>query len=265
MLMEDISWAEVLVLRYNMMIIDLTYPLGEGMLKYPSDPEFAAEAVSSQNEWVESGKDGFSGFKTNSGYMNLMMRNHHGTHIDAPAHKTPGGKTIDTFPLDRFVNRAVLIDISDVASRESKAVTVDDVSSRIDYNYLWDYKISALIFYTGFCDLIAKHDGNLDLAEKIQFERGFTYFSPDAAQYVLDTTTYINLVGIDSFSFDPSGSKSESHKIFLGKKILLLEALVNLDMLRKAAGGKPFYLVSLPLLIKGADAAPCRAYAEIMN
>ncbi|MFH1316707.1 MAG: cyclase family protein [Candidatus Woesearchaeota archaeon] len=241
------------------MIIDLTYPIHEGMFKYPSDPD--PEIYFKLSESVVNSKNYVHKFT--SGFVNLTIRNHHGTHVDAPAHKLPGGNTIDDYLLDRFVNKAIIIEIPDIASRELKSVLFEDVYTRVDFKALEENGVTALLFYTGYSDRIAENEGKLNGKEKTDFESDFTYLTPAAALYLSENAPFLNIVGIDSFSFDPKGSNSEAHKLFFIRDILLLETLVNLADLSKVVGNTPFELISVPLLFKGADAAPCRAYAII--
>ena len=96
-----------------------------------------------------------------------------------------------------------------------------------------------------------------------EIEKGFPYFSLEAAQHIANRLQHANLIGIDSYSFDRKGSNSEVHRAFLDKDILLLETLVNLAELKEHAGNKPFKLVSVPEKYLNLDAAQTRAYAVV--
>jgi kynurenine formamidase len=245
------------------LIIDLTLPFRIGMQKYSSDPEF--EIL----EMVEAGVNETTR-KVKSAYQIYLLKNHHGTHIDAPAHKIKGGKTIDQYLLEKFINQAVLIDLSDqgICHREQKGITVSDLEEKVDFDNWMSDKIRAVVFYTGFSDLMAEKSG-ITGEEKTSFERGFPYFTPAAAKYIASNAPFLSLVGIDSFAIDPSGSNSESHLEFLSRDILILETLVNLKELKQQLNKNSqrsenkFYLYSMPLLYSGSDAAQTRAYAII--
>ncbi len=238
------------------MTIDLTYPIHAGMFKYPKDPEVEVEADQAR---VDENK------KVLSGYASYRLRNHHGTHVDAPAHKIPNGNRIDAYTPEKFINNALIIDLSDLAARSGKGITFEDVDARIDLRRMHAEDITALLFYTGYCDLIEKYDGTLFGGKKQEFEKQFTYFTPEAAGYVASLAPFLNIAGIDSFSFDRSGSNSESHLAFLKNDILLLETIVNLKELVKVAKGSGFRLNCVPILYSHADAAQTRAYAEFQN
>ncbi|HRZ86027.1 MAG TPA: cyclase family protein [Candidatus Paceibacterota bacterium] len=246
-----------------MKIINLTHRLENGMYKYPSDPEPKINIVSARLElkqkeiYDENGTlASYEIKKYKSGYSELSIRNHHGTHLDAPAHKLPDGKKIGDYKTERFINRAVIINLtkSNILSRSDKEVRVNDIAQNIpntnDFN--------ALIIYTGFCDLMQ----NNNLYKK-ELEESFPYLKPIVAKYLSTNYEKLSLIGIDSFSVDKRGSNSESHRELFKKDILILETLVNLSELNKEAAGKPFQLVSVPVFPSDMDASPTAAYAII--
>ena len=224
------------------MIIDLSYPIHEGMFKYPSDPEIEIERKEASVEEIDEiiyDKRGYSSGasfieqKYKSGNMHLKMRNHHGTHIDAPSHKIAGGKNIDKYRIEKFINNCVMIDLSsgDLMKRKEREITIEDLNRA--YNPRQCDWAGALIFYTGFCDEMKEMEGKLKGEEKRNFEGRFPYFSEEAANYISEKGNYLNIVGIDSFAVDRSGSNSEIHRIFFSKDILPLETLVNLADLKR--------------------------------
>ncbi|MBR9706560.1 cyclase family protein [Candidatus Pacearchaeota archaeon] len=247
------------------MIIDLTYPTYEGMFKYPSDPDPEIEINPAKIEQDPKTNDK----KYKSGHTLLKIRNHHATHMDAPAHKIQGGKTIDQYDITKFVNKASLVTLaqtgpSNLLKRQKREIRVEDIKDSIDNND--NNEIKALLFYTGFCDEMRKHDGKLFKDSRHMFETKFPYFSMDAAEYIVKAFPNLNIVGIDSFALDPSGSNSEVHRTFFRNDTLALETLANLNELKLALKAKDkdtFTLHTAPILYKGADAAQVRAYAVI--
>ncbi|MCX6748150.1 MAG: cyclase family protein [Candidatus Pacearchaeota archaeon] len=258
-----------------MPMIDLSYGLEDGMFKYPSDPEaIIVQKLATSRELVPAvvnnairnsyGHDGAyqTFFKTryDSGFTRLDIRNHHGTHVDAPAHKIPGGKTIDQYPLEKFENLASLIVLKDTSllRRPTREIVLDDIKGMLHMHYF--ESLGALVFYTGFCDEMKRNNGVLKGQAKTEFEKSFPYFSNDAIKYVIDKCPKLNILGIDSFSVDRQGSNSEVHRILFEKDILPLETLVNLGDIDQEI--HTFQLVCHTLKIKGGDAAPTRAYVE---
>jgi len=256
-----------------MKIVELSYPLSSGMLKYPSDPEARIKINPSREEIKYVEILDASGFgsgaacgetKYKSGYGELGIRNHHGTHVDAPFHKLKDGKRITDYPDEKFINTARLVDLTltNLLQRERREITTLDIEACVDH---YDFRnleeftkgLSALVFYTGYCNELLKHNGGREI------EKRFPYFSEAAAKYIVGHAGNLNLIGIDSFSIDPSGSNSEAHRAFFAKEILVLETLYNLKELRDKRAYGPFKLISVPIKILGGDAAPTAAYAEL--
>lgn len=234
-------------------IIDLTYGISAQMSKYPSDPPPSIETAPATE------KDG----KICSAVTTLAIRPHHGTHIDAPSHKIPGGKTMDQYPIDHFVNRAALVNVTSPPSGYTQKITLPHLQSALPeqrIRKLADEGVTTLLFWTGYAHSI--ETGARD-------DPWFPYLAPEAAEFLAGLKEKhqlrLNLVGIDSFSVDPKESNSESHRILLAKDILILETLVNLYALNREAGTAPFTLHSAPVIFRGADAAQARAYAMVMR
>ncbi|MBD3252958.1 hypothetical protein GF386_04455 [Candidatus Pacearchaeota archaeon] len=251
------------------MIIDISYPFHEDMLKYPSDPSpeivrTAARVEDSEDHIIDE-----SGFgsgcsclqrRYRSGFSYMQIRNHHSTHIDAPSHKIPGGKTIDSYEIEKFINSFCLVDLTqtDLSHRKKREIRPRDLEGSLDLSP----ETGAVILYTGFCDEMQEHTGDSE-NEKLKFEKSFPYLTSEAAEYILSRIQCLNIIGIDSFSVDPSGSNSEVHRLLFARDVLPLETLFNLGKLRDSINGKTCRLLSVPISFKRGDAAPVRAYAEI--
>src|SRR5262249_29395699 len=84
-------------------VVDLSYPLDEQTLYWPSSPRgFKLEKLSYG--------------PTPAGYFyaayTFSAPEHGGTHIDAPIHFGEGRRTVDQIPLRQLVAPAVVIDVS---------------------------------------------------------------------------------------------------------------------------------------------------------
>ena len=87
-----------------MRVIDLTHTIREGMPVYPgTEPPVLAAANSYE-------KDGFK-------ETMLSMFSHTGTHVDPPAHLFAGRTTLDAFPPEQFIGRALVIDCRGLGAR----------------------------------------------------------------------------------------------------------------------------------------------------
>jgi len=160
------------------MIIDLCIPLGEETPIYPGDPEVKIRP------WAFIERDGY--------YMNsLKLGEHSGTHVDAPAHFVPGGKTIDEMPLEKFTGRAFVVDVRDGNGK----VKLEEIPDSGYYDRI-------VLFLTGGREL-----------------------SPEVALFLV--AEGVKAVGTDAMSIgDPT-----VHTILLSEEVPIFENLVNLEAL----------------------------------
>ena len=82
---------------------------------------------------------------------------------------------------------------------------------------------------------------------------GKAVFHESAASAIASLGCY--LVGTDGMTVEPEGSNGRTHRMFLMDNIALLE---NLDLTNVKKGD--YFLSAAPLKIKGAEAAPVRAF-----
>jgi kynurenine formamidase len=88
--------------------IDLSYPLEQGQLNFPSDPQIRVRV-----------HDTVAGIGYN--ITEISMSTHHGTHLDVPYHFYDDGKTVDRMPLDKFYGPASLVDLAPGTCLPAKA------------------------------------------------------------------------------------------------------------------------------------------------
>ena len=209
-------------------IIDLTYPLEEGMPTYMA-PWHPLVEIS------QMGRLGLEGRETRK----LVLGTHTGTHLDAPRHFLEHGLTIDRVPLGTLVGDVTIVDCAHVA--RDTAINASDlaklaITPRMIFRFNWFKNWNQLQYY-----------------------KDWPYFTKAAAQHLVDRG--VKLIGLDTPSPDDSrtGPKSAEdspiHKIFLGAGVILLEYLNNLDMIKDLEG---WTLIALPLKIRDGDGAPAR-------
>lgn len=199
------------------MFIDLSVLLNENTPVYPGDAP------------VKISK---SGSYDTHGYLdhNVSFNNHNGTHIDAPIHMIPNGKTLDRFGPEKFIGNGVLIDVrdgTDLIKVQNTKIEQGDI----------------VIFWTG-----------------MEFGKGEYYtnypaISEEIAKYLVQHNP--KMVGTDTCSFD-NKEGFPNHKILLGEEILLIENLTNLNALEN----KKFKIYALPLKLQ-LDGSPARVVAQI--
>ena len=162
----------------------------------------------------------------------LTLSSHIGTHVDAPSHLIPGGKTVDALDLTAMVGpaRVVLFD-------EPGAITAEFLE-RVD-------SLAAnerILFKTG----------NSLLWEKRGFTEEYVGLSVDAANWLI--TKGVRLVGIDYLSIDaPGDANLPVHRALLANDIVVVESL----NLRQIPEGH-YQLVCLPMKVGGSEGAPAR-------
>jgi kynurenine formamidase len=183
--------------------------------------------------------------------LGLNMSTHHGTHLDAPRHQVADGECLDKFPPNMFIKRAMKIDVApEVAGRYTKCkedilyrqvITAEDLAPYSE-RMVW---VGAVVIHTGYGRVLLK--GKVD--------EDFPYLDVSAAE-LLASYKNLKIIGIDSLTVDALGENRVHHILFANTGRLLLETLVCLDQLPLG-----FILCCLPLLVEGADGAPCRAIA----
>lgn len=210
-----------------MKFIDLSHPISNSTPVYPGMP-----APEIRNLFtIEQ-----HGFREK--FLGLVS--HTGTHLDAPAHIIPSGRTLEELPLSAFYGKAIVIDVSDRG-----ATAIDQaVLNIIPDNDKPDF----VLLHTGWS---AKW-GNAD------YLASFPYPSVGLAQKIVDLG--LKGVGMDVISIDAIDSKDlPAHHILLSNNILIIENMTNLQQLI----GQSFYLAAFPLKIANGDGCPVRAAALI--
>ncbi|HPS78619.1 MAG TPA: cyclase family protein, partial [Thermoanaerobaculaceae bacterium] len=81
-----------------MRVVDLSHPIHPAMPVYPGTPR---PSITPANTIADHG----------FAERLLTLSSHTGTHMDAPAHLLPEGRTLDTFPAGRFVGPGCVLDL----------------------------------------------------------------------------------------------------------------------------------------------------------
>ena len=201
-----------------MKIIDISMPVYKGMIVYPGDPK-----VDIKKEKTFQ-KDGVAVSK-------IAMGLHTGTHIDAPLHYLPDGKTIDQISLESLTGNALVCDLS----------YVEDCIGAKD--------LKKFLIEKG--DIVFLKTKNSSINRK-KFSKKYVYLDSEGADYLIEKE--IKAVGIDCLSIEKFNSSiAIVHKKLLRKEIPIIEGLV----LGHVASGR--YLTHCsPLRILGAEASPAR-------
>jgi len=162
----------------------------------------------------------------------VSMSLHTGTHIDAPRHLIGKSAGVETTSDDILCGQADIVD-----ARGHTKLTAD------------------LFINVTSPRVLIRTDAWLD---STVFPITFPLLTEDAAQLLADRGVF--LVGLDLPSVDAVDSKDlPIHHILMGAGITLCEGL---DYSSSNVGAGNANLMIVPFAIKGADAAPVRAWLE---
>ena len=164
----------------------------------------------------------------------ICMGAHSGTHIDAPAHFIPGGKTIDKIDPAILVGRALVVDVGDA----------EVISAEVLDGLAIPSSVERLLFRTS--------NSRFWRQGTTAFQENFVALDKGGAQWL--ASRMIRLVGVDYLSVAPFAEPDSIHTIMLARNIVVVEGL---DLSAIVAG--IYHFVCLPLKITGCEAAPARA------
>jgi len=216
----------------NKKIIDLTLPLEDGMMTYPttSHQKFESSIL---------GRIEIEGRETRK----FTMGSHCGTHVDAMRHFIKGGATIDEFPMDALIGDAKVINLG-----------VLDPGSVIEMEHLMPFfskKIKRLVLRADWCRFWGTR----------QYYNDWPYLTKEAIEFLINHG--IELLALDFPSPDSAyfgndcSLDSPNHKLLFENSIILVEYLTNL----KSLSSDNIYLMVSPLKLIGFDGAPARVTA----
>ncbi len=202
-------------------ILDITRELRPGMPVFPGDPPFRSTALLSTA----------AGHPCN--LCHLSFGSHIGTHADAPRHLFSRKAGIDRIPLEHFIGRARVLDLT--GCRQIRAADLRPLGIR-----------SGQI-------LLFKTVPSGPTEPRLPGKKTVSGLARDAAEYLVGRS--VRTVGIDVLNVEPADSPLlEVHRLLLAAGIVILEGLD----LRRVEPGR-YWLHAPPLKIRGGDGAPLRA------
>ena len=156
---------------------------------------------------------------------------HAGTHVDAPFHFVPEGRTIESLPLKLFIGPARVCSVETTSQ-----ITASDIAG---LNLNGEKRV---LFKTRNSTLLHKPD----------YDPTFVAFSVDGAKALVDLG--VQLVGLDYLSVARADEQVPVHRAFLDHGVVLLEGVDLSDV----PPGR-YELICPPVKLAGSDGAPCRA------
>lgn len=198
--------------------IDISQRLHNGIAEWPGDTPFSYKVEFPK---ADTGS-------VNIGKMTTSM--HMGTHIDAPFHYDDEGMKVHELPIDVYIGKARVIDVSGLES-----VGRSDLEG-FDFG--------------GAERILLKTSSRPD---PDVFPETFTFLRPDIGPLLKERG--VRLIGVDTPSVDPEHSKTlDGHHSLHDNDVLILENIV----LQEIEPGD-YELIALPLPIEGGDGSPVRA------
>lgn len=215
-----------------MPILDLSRRIEAGMSVFPGDPGVALDEMATYE------KDGCK-------VTEFCFGSHTGTHLDAPCHFLPGGKSVTDFPLEYFTGDAICLaptltyggadenPVMDL-SPEDRARVISGMHVLLSSG--WESRAGTDAFY-----------------------RGYPVFAKDLVDFLLEKR--VRLLGLDLPTVQEVGDADPSpmHRRILAHDLLPVEGLTGIS----ALVGKTFRFTAMPLPVFGSDGSPVRAYAEL--
>ena len=211
-----------------MKVIDLTHTIREQMPVYPGTEPPAFQPANSYEQ---------NGFRETK----ISMFTHTGTHMDPPAHLFPNRTTLDGFPAEQFIGKALVIDCRDIP--EGGAISMERVRR---YGKLAE-QADFLLFYLGW----DKYWGT------DAYFGDYPCLDMEVLDYIIDG--HYKGIGFDVIGLDPIADENLTRhkKLFEKTDIVNIENLKNLG----ECGEGLFWFSCCPLKLEDCDGAPVRAIA----
>ncbi len=211
-----------------MRVIDLTHTIESGMPVYPGTEPPILEPANTYD------RDGFRETK-------ISMYSHTGTHMDPPAHLFRDRTTLDAFPPEQFIGKALVIDCTSL--KEGEPITMDHLSRYGTKAETADF----LLFYLGWD---ARWGSEAYFGD-------YPCIDDSVLEYILEGS--YKGIGFDVIGLDPiaDGNLTRHKKLFQTRDIINIENLCNLGL----CGNDLFWFSCFPLKISDCDGSPIRAVA----
>jgi arylformamidase len=201
-------------------LIDISLAIGDDLPIWPGDPRPELHPVATL------ARDGVQ-------VSRLVLGTHTGTHLDAPRHFIPDGRSVDQLDLDAVVGPCRVVDLGDRAGHVR----------RQDVERFAVEPGTRLLLKTA----------NSRRPPAAGWSADFVALEPSAADYLCERG--VRLVGIDGPSVDAwEAAHFPCHRRLLAADVVIVEHLV----LRHVQPGS-YLLIAVPLKLRGADGCPVRA------
>ncbi len=216
--------------------IDLTHPLTSDIPSWNGSCGFKLNILKDYDDYSDNEEVKFRS-------QEIKMEAGMGTHMDAPCHCIPSGKSISDIPLEQLIAPCVVINVSSFAQAKTVVSKADIESFEKQYKTIPADCVA--IIHTGW-------DKYWSNSEKYRNNLVFPSLSVEAAELLLQRD--VVGIAIDTLSPDRPESGYPVHKLILGAGKYIIENVANASKLPPTGS----YLIALPLNIKDATEAPMR-------
>jgi arylformamidase len=234
----------------SMSIVDLSPLLSTNMPHWPTNPDVFI--VGDARTYAQHG----------SFAQTLILPEHSGCHVDAPAHQhaDQAEQTIDTFPVNALMGVAKKIDLSQEHYAPGDLVPLSRVKELVTTASMTLERNDIILFEFGWDNYL------LDVEKKAPQERN--WWGENEPGLDEDLCRYLSEVGVKAVGSDTAacdiaavngkitGGCSGHLTYFLPKGIFIIEGLHNLAQVPVT-----FYFMAFPLKIKGGSGSPLRPIA----
>ncbi len=221
-----------------MKIVDLTHTLSPNIPHWDPEPCFRTTTLIDYKDCTPPNLFRVQKIETKGGA---------GTHIDAPAHCFPDGKTVDVLSLENLITDCVVIHIND--AKENTLIS-KEVVEEFEKKYNKITPNTFVIFHTGW-------DQYWNNPVKYRNDLKFPSLGEDTAKLLLERN--IAGIGIDTLSPDAGGGDFPVHRMLLGAGKYIVENVANARDL-PVNGMK---ITISPMKIKDGTEAPIRLIAVL--
>lgn len=223
-----------------MRIVDLTIELYDGFRSFPTHPKMTMMDAVTHSFSAPRYIPPCTGYAS----MLILTSDHMGTHVDAPFHFDPEGKTVEAVPLDKVMGDGILIDVSD-----------KDLDQPIDAEMIRAYlDRRGLALKAGDIAIVRCWKGEWGEGD-YHHARGL---SLSGAKFLIENG--VKAIGTDMGILE-TGADDMARPVHMfllvENEIPIIENLAHLGDLKESR----FQFIGLPLKIKGASGSPIRAIA----
>ncbi|MDE3102923.1 MAG: cyclase family protein [Chloroflexota bacterium] len=216
------------------MLVDLTHPFSDGMFSLRLFPRVTVERCVRIEE-------------RRINVTRVEFAVHAGTHLDAPRHFLPDGKTVEQLALEDVSGPAVALAVRRAGGEEITVADLADASPTVRPGDIVFVSTDWARYFYGDPERYRDHP----------------YLSREAAEWLVERR--VKLIGVDVPTPDqPEWRRAPGfdwpvHHILLGHGVLVAEHVNNLQLVV----GKRFRVFAFPIPIRDSDGSPVRIVAEV--